>query len=57
MRPATSGAPPADAVEVVKLDVVGEVVPLETISDFLKQMSQDVLADREDADEPGIGPS
>lgn len=58
MRPtATSGAPPADAVEVVKLDVVGEVVPLETIPDFLKPMSQDVLADWEDADEPGFGPS
>lgn len=58
MRPtATSGAPPADAVEVVKLDVVGEVVPLETITDFLEPMSQDDIADREDADEPGIGPS
>lgn len=58
MRPsATSGAPPADAVEVVKLGIVVEVLPLETIPDFLEPMSQDDIADWEDADDQGIGPS
>jgi hypothetical protein len=40
-----------------KPGILGELVPPETIPDFLVPMSQDDLAEWEDADEPGIGPA
>lgn len=57
MRPTATGtAPPADAVEVAKLDVLVEVVPLK-IPDFLTPIFRDGPVDWEDADDQGSGPS